>query len=511
MERVAHNPRRIAALAAALLFLTLPLPAKTRRTTAPQSLEQLLDQIGRRAPTRSPGVSVAVADLDTGETVYARNPDQPETIASVTKMLSSAAAIHFLGPDYKFRTTFWRRGEIREGNLMGSLLVVGGGDPNISGRFYDNDSFAVFDRWAEGLRQAGVLRVSGDLILNASAFDRLYRNPEWPPDRDTRWYQAPVSALSYNDNVVIVSVGRGALPGAPAIVSIDPDTDVVQTVPRARTVGKTGKIRVAVARPGGSDTVYVDGTVPARYFRYSVPLAIDDPPKFFGAALKSRLRAAGIELTGTVVERDVKPDNAWALVATTESDLMPTMAISNKHSQSFYAEQIFKALAFEKSGRGSWDAALALERQFLAVDRPGSGAVRPPRRVGPFGREPGRGLGPGAVSAGHERPPAWRRLAVEPGGVGRFRGVPPQPPSRLGGAREGRGQDRNPERCLDPGGLCPRKLWKDLRFRHSAERPGGDGPPGPRLPGPPGPDPAPEGVGVPRPPGGAGFGGAKNT
>jgi D-alanyl-D-alanine carboxypeptidase/D-alanyl-D-alanine-endopeptidase (penicillin-binding protein 4) len=362
-----HKRSRIAAWVAALLLLAPAVPAKTRRATAPQTLEQALDQIGRRAPTRSPGVSVAVAELETGQAIYERNPDQAETIASVTKMLSSAAAMHFLGPNYKFRTTFWRRGEVREGNLMGSVLVVGGGDPNVSGRFYDNDSFAVFDAWVDGLRRAGIVRINGDLILNASAFDRIYRNPEWPPDRDTRWYQAPISALSYNDNVVIVSVGRGALPGAPAIVSIDPDTDVVQAVSRARNVGKTGKVRVAVARPGGSDTILVDGTLPARYFRYSVPLAIDDPPKFFGAALKSRLRAAGIELTGAVVERDVKPDNAWALVATTESDLMPTMSVSNKHSQSFYAEQIFKTLAFEKTGRGTWDGALALERQFLAA------------------------------------------------------------------------------------------------------------------------------------------------
>jgi serine-type D-Ala-D-Ala carboxypeptidase/endopeptidase (penicillin-binding protein 4) len=356
---------RIAAAVWMCALSVAPVLAAPRRATPPATLQQALDQIARRAPTRSPGVSVAIAELDSGETVYTRNPDQAETIASVTKMLSSAAAIHFLGPDYKFKTTFWRRGEVKDGILQGSLLVVGGGDPNISGRFYDNDSFAVFDRWADGLKQAGIVRVAGDLVLNASAFDRLYRNPEWPPDRDTRWYQAPISALSYNDNVVIVSVGRGALPGAPAIVSIDPDTDVVQKVSRARTIGKTGQVRIAVARPGGSDTVYVDGTLPMRYFRYSVPLAIDDPPKFFGAALKSRLRAAGIELGGVVVEKDIAPDNSWAPIAKTESDLMPTMAVSNKHSQSYYAEQIFKTLAYEKSGRGTWENALALEKQFF--------------------------------------------------------------------------------------------------------------------------------------------------
>jgi D-alanyl-D-alanine carboxypeptidase/D-alanyl-D-alanine-endopeptidase (penicillin-binding protein 4) len=205
------------------------------------------------------------------------------------------------------------------------------------------------------------------LILNASSFDEEYRHPDWPPDRDWRWYQAPISALSYNDNVVVVSVGKGAIPGAPADVTIDPDTDVVQALSRARTVGKAGKVRIAVSRPTGSDTVTVSGTVPNRYFRWAVPLSIDDPPKFFGAALKSRLRAAGIELTGNVVERAVPADNAWILVAKTESDIIPTLSICNKRSQSFYAEQIFKTLAYEKTGRGSWDGALTLAKEFLGT------------------------------------------------------------------------------------------------------------------------------------------------
>jgi D-alanyl-D-alanine carboxypeptidase/D-alanyl-D-alanine-endopeptidase (penicillin-binding protein 4) len=326
-----------------------------------------LELAGVRPPARSAGVSIAIRELETGQPVYERNPDAPETIASVAKLISSAAALHYLGPDYKFRTTLWRRGDIRDGNLQGSLLVVGGGDPNISGRFHEDDSFAIFDRWAQGLRQAGIVHVGGDLILNASSFDGIYRHPDWPADRDTRWYQAPISSLSYNDNCVIVSVGRGSIPGAPANVAIDPDTDVVQALSRARTIGKGAKIRVAVSRPAGSDMVTVDGTVPSRFFRWAVPLAINDPPKFFGAALKSRLRAAGIELTGSVIEQAAKPDNSWIIVATTESELVPTLAIANKRSQSFYAEQIFKTLAYEKEGHGTWEGAVGLAKRFLGT------------------------------------------------------------------------------------------------------------------------------------------------
>ncbi len=352
---------------AASLLIASSLAAATRPAAGSPPLEAALSRAALRPPAGSGGVSVAIAELDTGATVYERNPQTPETIASVAKLISSAAAIHYLGPDYKFRTTFWRRGDVRDGILLGSLLVVGAGDPNISGRFYDEDSFAIFDKWAEGLRRAGIRQVAGDLILNASRFDGAYRHPDWPTNRDTRWYQAPISALSFNDNVVIVSVGRDGIPGAPTLVSIDPDTDVVQTLHRTRTVGRRGKLRVAVSRPSGSDIVTVSGTVPQRYFRWSTPLAIDDPPKFFGAALKSRLEAAGIQLTGGVVERPVPADNAWILVATTESDLLPTLAISNKRSQSFYAEQVFKTLAYEKTGRGSWDGALSLTRSFLAT------------------------------------------------------------------------------------------------------------------------------------------------
>ena len=366
MVSVPRRLFRVVALhAAAILLAVSPLAARSRTSKEPPSLRAALEGAAIRPPAAKAGVSIAVADLSTGETVFEKNPAASETIASVTKMISTAAALHYLGPSYKFRTTFWRRGDIRDGNLLGSVLVVGGGDPNISGRFYDDDSFAIFDKWATGLRQAGIVRITGDLILNASSFDEEYRHPDWPPERDSRWYQAPVSALSYNDNVVVVSVGRGAIPGAPANVTIDPDTDVVQALARARTVGKGGKVRIAVSRPSGSDLVTVSGTVPNRYFRWAVPLAIDDPPKFFGAALRSRLRAAGIELTGNVVERPVPADNAWILVATTESDILPTLSIANKRSQSFYAEQIFKTLAYEKTGKGSWQAALSLARQFL--------------------------------------------------------------------------------------------------------------------------------------------------
>jgi D-alanyl-D-alanine carboxypeptidase/D-alanyl-D-alanine-endopeptidase (penicillin-binding protein 4) len=346
-------------------FLSFLITAPLRSANG-DPLRAALDDVARRIPGRPGGVSIQIADEETGELVFERNADAPQSVASVTKLISTATALHYLGPDYRFRTSFWRRGEIKQGSLIGSLLVVGGGDPNISGRFYDDDINAVFDKWADGLKQAGISRIAGEIVLNASFFDSIGRHPDWPAGQESRWYQAPISALSYNDNVVLVSIRPGGRPGRPAGVFLEPPVDILRPVTLARTVGRRGRVRVAVSRTAGSNAVTVSGTVPLRPASWSTPITIDDPPTYFGMALKNRLQNAGITVIGPIVVKPVKPDSFWVQVATTESDLLPTIEVCNKRSQGFYAEQIFKTVSAEKKGVGSWGGSVALAKEFLA-------------------------------------------------------------------------------------------------------------------------------------------------
>jgi D-alanyl-D-alanine carboxypeptidase/D-alanyl-D-alanine-endopeptidase (penicillin-binding protein 4) len=329
-------------------------------------LRSALEKASRKPPAPLTGVSIAIADENgSGPLLFGVNAGQPLTIASVSKTFSTAAALANLGKSYQFKTALYRSGPVAGGLLSGSLLVVGGGDPNLSGRFYDNDIHAVFDRWADGLRASGVTRVSGDVLLNAGFFDGQYRNPGWPTGQEARWYEAPISALSFNDNCIAVSVRPGAKPGAPAAVRFQPPTSFLQAVSSAKTVSARRVARVAVARRAGSNIVTVAGTVPFSFAGWSTVIAIDDPPRYFGTVLKERLALDGIIVDGAVRLSSVKPDATWATVATTTSDLLPSIAVANKRSQSFYAEQIFKTLAAEKGKEGSWAEAIRLEKEFL--------------------------------------------------------------------------------------------------------------------------------------------------
>ena len=350
-------------------FLLAGALAQSARAIDPPAarLYEKLSQAARNPPAKATGVSIAVAEESgDGPLVFGFNAGEPLTIASVSKLFSTAAALAALGKEYQFKTTLYRSGTVTGGLLNGSLLVVGGGDPNLSGRFYGNDVNAVFDRWTEGLQLSGITEISGGIKLNATFFDSVYRNPGWPAGQEARWYQAPVSALSFNDNCISVSVLPGPRAGAPVSVRFDPATSFLQAVSSARTGSARRAARVAVARRFGSSVVTVAGIVPLSRYGWTTTIAIDDPPRYFGTVLRERFAQKGIRIDGDLALSSTAPDATWAPVATTTSDLLPSIAIANKRSQSFYAEQIFKTLAAVKGREGSWDEAIRLEKEFLA-------------------------------------------------------------------------------------------------------------------------------------------------
>ena len=139
-------------------------------------------------------------DLSSRAPAFAFQADNPLMLASNTKLLTTAAALGVLGSEHVFETRVYGRGAVADGQLTGDLAVVGGGDPNISGRFHDGDSLAIFRGWADALAARGIRRVSGDLLLVNGMFAGPRIHPDWPRDQLTSWYEAPVDALSFNDN-----------------------------------------------------------------------------------------------------------------------------------------------------------------------------------------------------------------------------------------------------------------------------------------------------------------------
>ncbi len=347
------------------------------------SLEQ--EVVAARRVAR--GVGVHVVDLADRREVYGYQADHERILASNTKLFTTAAALTELGPDFQFETRLLMRGTVEGGVLRGDLAVVAGGDPNLSGRSHDGDALAPFRPWARVLAERGIRRIDGDLYLVNGMFDQPRIHPDWPRNQLTAWYEAPIDALSFSDNCVLVRIQPGAKGGVAARVTTDPPIHYFEIRNSARTVsGRWGHL--IVSRLADSDTLVVSGTVGALSGGLDTWVAVHDPEAYFAAALRAAFAEEGVAVGGRDHFVHGGPQGSWERVAAHASDLVSTITVTNKRSQNFYAESLAKFLGWKSFGHGSWENAVhaigrALVRLGLAPDQfqlaDGSGLSRADR------------------------------------------------------------------------------------------------------------------------------------
>src|SRR5690606_4098743 len=154
---------------------------------------------------------VLIVDLETGDTLFARNARRRFIPASNQKLFTTAAALAVLRPGYRYETTLYLDGEVRGDTLHGDLVVRGAGDPTLgSPQFYDAP-LDVFRTWADSLAALGVAHVTGRVVGDDDVFDDVPYGLGWAWDDLTYGYAAEVSGLTFREGTVSLTV-RGSRP-----------------------------------------------------------------------------------------------------------------------------------------------------------------------------------------------------------------------------------------------------------------------------------------------------------
>ena len=313
---------------------------------------------------------VEIKSLETGRIVYALNARKLMMPASNMKIVTLAAAAEALGWDYRFTTVLETTAPIEDGVLKGDLIVRGGGDPTINSR--GNRATAVFDEWAAALKSAGISRIEGGIVGDASAFDRRGLGRGWSWDYLQDGYAAPSGALEFNEDVATLSIRPGAKPGDDAALELAPGTGLglIHHVVTGEA-GSATKIDVE-RRPDGA-WLDVIGSIASDAKPASRDVAVADPTLYFAHACLRALVERGIAVRGLPVARP-DPKNVLAPIPRTvlvESPSPPLREIATtmmKVSQNLYAETLLKAVgAVASGGIGSADTGIAAAREIFTA------------------------------------------------------------------------------------------------------------------------------------------------
>lgn len=173
-------------MAAALLVLALAPCAGAAQLPLPTRLAGALAVPGSSPKT----TGAAVVDLLTGQTLFARNADEPLAPASNEKLLVTYAALVELGPKYRFDTQVLSTGAQDGTTWHGNLVLKGAGDPSLSSLY--------LLRLATQLKLQGISHVDGRILGDDSWFDNVRTAPGWKPSFFLR-ESAPISALVVDD------------------------------------------------------------------------------------------------------------------------------------------------------------------------------------------------------------------------------------------------------------------------------------------------------------------------
>ena len=306
--------------------------------------------------------------------------------ASVMKLVTTYAGLELLGPAYTWATPVFVDGSINNGVLTGNLIIQGKGDPKLV-----LERLWLLLRRVQGL---GIKTITGDILLDRSAFTIAPQNPADFDGEPLRPYNAAPDALLVNFKSVVMTFVPNPGAGA-ASVSFEPPLANVQmqtSVPlaagkTAATLADCGDYRAAL-QADFSDPFRISfkGIYPAGCGEKVWPVAYADPASYAERAVAGLWVEMGGKLGGRVREGRA-PANARPVFEMTSPALAEVIRDINKFSNNVMAQQLFLSLSLNP-GPASLDASRNVlqtwwRERFGAQDLPvldnGSGLSRQER------------------------------------------------------------------------------------------------------------------------------------
>lgn len=302
-----------------------------------QTLSEKIDGIiAQQLPHAT--VGVLIKDAQTGQVVYSRNADKLLSPASGMKVLTAAAALYQLKPDYRFITTLSRKNQ--------DYYLQFTGSPSFT---VDNLTSLVLS-----LQKNNVNTVNGNVVIDSSQ----YQSPYYPSGTsydDLGWYYAaPDTAAILNDNKVVyelISANElGQLAKAKPKTLPKALTLINEVVTVSKEEEKNHCSLNLETKP--NNTVRLYGCMIQDKNPKLIELAIPDPILLVKQVVKKTLNQSNIAVKGTITT-GVSPSDTAFVASFQSKPLSKLITHMLQQSDNLYANSLTKKLGYSLTGKGT--------------------------------------------------------------------------------------------------------------------------------------------------------------
>ena len=314
---------------------------------------------------RSTDISVHIRELASGDVLFDYRGDAPLNPASNQKLLTAAAALDLLGPEFRFETRVLQHGD--------ALHIIGEGDPTL-----DEPALREMVGQIAAATEPSILR---RIVVDDLAFSPRTLAPGFSDAGVGESYQAPSGALSLDFNTIEVTATAPRTRAKPGeVVRLEvvlrPHSPHVIIDDRASIGRGTLTVRsYAGMELAGQARTVIELTGKLRAGRsLVVRRRVVDPGLYTGGALAVMLaERTGLPLLP--VERGPAPAPTTDVIPLARRESAPLQEIAGgalAWSNNFMAEQLLRTLGWRMTGEpGDWDnGAQVVEAYWAALGLP---------------------------------------------------------------------------------------------------------------------------------------------
>jgi D-alanyl-D-alanine carboxypeptidase/D-alanyl-D-alanine-endopeptidase (penicillin-binding protein 4) len=311
-----------------------------------------------RPEFKTANISISVDDLKSSKKIYSYRSEKLTVPASTMKVITTATALEMLGPDFRYKTKLAIQGEVENGVLNGNIIIIGSGDPTLGSSRMGNENF--LNEWVGAVRNAGINKISGKILTDESCFDDEGVNTAWTWEDIGNYFAPGIYGIAYKDNTLKVKFNTSE-PGRIATIT---GTDPVIKELQIHNYLISSEINFDSAWFFGApkqNIRYVRGAIPMHKTNYVVKADIPDPGALLMNDFTERLQKSGIIIQNMEIKLSRNPQIIHTHQSPTLSELITE---SNRHSNNFYTEQIFKSLSMNNCKPANNNLSVAVIRNF---------------------------------------------------------------------------------------------------------------------------------------------------